>query len=77
MKVAPIIIERFATWLIGGVPFQSAKRIVAALNDKDMSNTAKRYKAVSELESLGYEIGELLVNLAIELAVAWLKSKAK
>jgi len=77
MKIAPMAINSFAKWLVGGVPFESAKRIVQDLNNTNMTGAQKRDAAFHELGLLGYSIAGHLLNLAIELAVAWLKSRDK
>ncbi len=77
MKVGAIAIEQFGRWLIGGVPFAAAKGIVTELNDSDLSNEEKRARAAEKLKSFGYQLAGFMVNLAIELAVAWLKEKQK
>jgi hypothetical protein len=77
MKIAPIAINSFAKFILGGVPFESMKRIVSGLSDKDLSGAQKRNAAIDEFVTLGYALAGWLVNLGVELAVAWLKSKSK
>ncbi len=76
MKLTPFIIERFAKFVMGGVPFESMKRIVADVNNSAMSGSEKRQAVLNEFASLGYALADCLINLGLELAVAWLKSKA-
>jgi len=75
MKVTPYIIERFAKFIVGGVPFESMKRIVRDVNNEALTGAEKRNTVFTEFTMLGYELAEWMVNLGIELAVAWLKSK--
>ena len=77
MKLTPIIIERFAKFIVGGVPFESMKRIVTGLDNSTLSGDNKRFIAVEEFTKMGYALAGALVNLAVELAVVWLKSKSK
>lgn len=77
MKLTPIIIERFAKFIVGGVPFESMKRIVAGLENEKITNENKRFLAIDEFKTMGYALAGVLVNLAVELAVLWLKSKSK
>ena len=77
MKVKAIAINLLARQLINGVAFEQAKRIVTDLDDKDISNDDKRKIAVETLKAFGYALAGFLANLAIELAVAWLRSKAE
>jgi len=76
MKISAIAINSFAKWIVGGVPFEAAKGIVTELNDKDMTGEEKRQAAVKTLQTFGYALAGFLVNLAIELAVAWVKSQS-
>jgi len=75
MKITPLIIERFAKFIMGGVPFESMKRIVADHNNATMYGSEKRRAVLNEFASLGYSLAESMINLGLELAVVWLKSK--
>lgn len=77
MKITPFVIEIFAKFIVGGVPFESMKRIVTGLENKSITNESKRFIAIDEFKKMGYALAGVLVNLAVELAVIWLKSKAK
>lgn len=71
------IISIFASLILGSGVFDKIKEVVAEQSDKAISGTAKRNAAVKELEKIGIAAGTSLLNLGIELAVAFLKSKAK
>lgn len=77
MKVTPFIIEKFAKFIMGGVPFESMKRIVSSFDNKELTGEQKRQNAINEFVTIGYALANWLVNLGLELAVAWLKSKSK
>jgi hypothetical protein len=77
MKITPIAINSFSKFIVGGVPFESMKRIVSGLNDNNLTGEQKRNAAIDEFMTLGYALAGWLVNLGVELAVAWLKSKVK
>ena len=77
MKVSAFAIEQFGRWVVGGVPFAAAKNVVAALEGSDLSGEEKRQAAITQLRTFGYQLAGFLLNLAVELAVAWLKSKRK
>jgi hypothetical protein len=77
MNIKALAIEKFATWIIGGVPFHAMKNIVTELANTDHSNGYKRTIAIEQFKILGYSLADSLVNLALELAVIWLKSKVK
>ncbi|MEC4750009.1 hypothetical protein [Methylomicrobium sp. Wu6] len=77
MKVGAIAINLFAKQMVGGVPFEAAKGIVLDLQNRDMTNEEKRAAAVARLQELDYALAGFLVNLAVELAVAWVKEQSK
>lgn len=53
------------------------KRVVANYNDVDMTGEQKRTAATQEFLKFGYLLTGMLVNLALELAVVWLRSQEK
>lgn len=70
------IIGNFAKWLVGGELFSSAKEIVGLLNNEDLTGTEKKEKAINSLKSVFSKLGTFMLNIAIELAVVWAKSKS-
>ena len=72
-----IAISLFASLILGSGVFDKIKQVVAEQSEKAISGTAKRSAAVKELEKIGIAASTSLLNLGIELAVAFLKSKAK
>lgn len=77
MKVGAVAINSFGRWIAGGVPFEAAKGIVKDMENSDLSGEEKRAAAVARLKELGYGLAGFLVNLAVELAVAYLKEQQK
>lgn len=77
MNIKATAINLFANQIIGGREFGAAKDIVETLEKKDIPNTEKRQIAVERLKTLGYALAGFLINLAIELAVAYVKTKAQ
>lgn len=77
MKLMPFIIEKFAKFIVGGVPFESMKRIVLGLSSAAFSGDQKRELAINEFKTFGYDLANFIINLAVELAVSWLKSKQR
>jgi len=76
MNIKGIIIEKFAKWYIGGVHFESIKRVVASLMDSSLSGQAKQVVAINEIKKFGYDLSNFLINLGIELALGYLKAQA-
>ena len=77
MNIKAIVINQFAKQLVGGVVFESAKRIAGTLDSKEFSGKEKRELALKELGNLGYAAASWVISLAIELAVAYLRTKTK
>jgi len=76
MSVKGIVIERFAKWYIGGVYFETIKRVVASLMDSSISGQAKQTIAINEIKKFGYDLSNFLINLGIELALGYLKAQS-
>jgi primosomal protein N' len=77
MSIKGIIIEKFAKWYVGGVPFESMKRVVGIVADLELTNKQKKAKAIDEIEKLGYALGDFLLGIGIELALGYLKAQTK
>lgn len=77
MKVGAVAINSFGRWIAGGVPFEAAKSIVKDMDNIQLSGEEKRAAAVARLKEFGYGLAGFLVNLAVELAVAWLREQQK
>ena len=75
MKITPFVIERFASFLIGSQVFDRIKAVVARQEEKDLPGGAKRLAALNELEVLGIELAQWIVNLGLELAVAYFRNR--
>lgn len=76
MNITQIAINSFAKFLIGGDRFARVIATVKRVEDPDLSGRAKRELAIAQIEQIGIEIGGWLLNLAIELAVAYVRQKA-
>jgi hypothetical protein len=76
MKVAPFAIQSFASFLLGAQIFERIKGVVIRQEDKTLTGEEKRKAALDELSFLGIDIAKWMVNLAIELAVAYLRKLA-
>ena len=75
MNIVSLVIERFSKYMLGGVAFESVKRIVAALESETLSNSEKRSLAVDEMLKLGYGLTEEAIGVAVWLAVRYFKGK--
>lgn len=77
MKIKPFVIERFANWLASGTAFAAAKQIVTDIDDPAKPGAEKRDAAYQAFVAIGYGLASWVVNLLIELAVAWLREQQK
>lgn len=75
MRVVPFLIDNLAALIAGGTEFSAMKSLVKDMQDTGLSGAEKKTKALENFEQIGYEIGGWVVNLLLELAVAWLKAK--
>lgn len=75
MKLIPIVITSFANVVIGNFNWERVKAVVVRMDDKDLSGEEKRHLALKEIKIVGVDVAKWALNLAIELAVAWLRSK--
>lgn len=73
MNIKKILIDRFATWVLGHDLWGKAQGIVNILKDETISGKEKQAQALDMLENMGLAALGFLLNLAIELAVAKLK----
>jgi len=77
MKISSIAIASFAKFMIGGEVFNEIKTAVGEQFDSDKTNAQKRASAIKGVKAILGDIADWTLNLGIELAVAWFKSKAK
>ncbi len=75
MSLKTTLIGSFASFLLGSDTFERIKAVVLRQADKDLTGEEKRESALEEIRLIGLGIATFALNLSIELAVAWLKSK--
>lgn len=75
MKVTPFLIESFAKWLVGGQAFGVIRRAVIDIDNEELSGSAKFSHVVGYAKEFGIALSGWALNVAIELAVAWARSK--
>lgn len=75
MKVVPFAIKSFATFVVGD-EFRHVVQQVKAVESDEASGKDKRSQVIEAVETMGLALGGWLLNLAIELAVALIRSKA-
>ena len=76
MKIGLFLLDKLAKWLVGGVPFESAKRVTAALDSAELTGPQKKAIAIDELKKFGYGLTSFLFNSAVELAVIYIGIQA-
>lgn len=75
MSLKSTVIGSFANFLLGSNTFDRIKAVILRQADKDISGDEKRESALEEIRLIGLGVATWAINLGIELAVAWLKSK--
>lgn len=75
MKIAPFAIASFASFMLGGKVFNTIKDIVVFQSNTDKTGEEKKAEAIAGFKRVGGDLAGWLLNLGIELAVAWLKSR--
>lgn len=76
MNIGIFLLDKFSKWLVGGVAFESSKRVTTALEDSNLKGYEKKEIAKTELKKLGYSLTSFLLNSAIELAVIYIGLQA-
>lgn len=77
MKITTSVINAYGKWRVGSGPFEAAKTIVGNLDNEPIPNDEKKRIAVEKLKVFGYALAGFLINLAIEIAVDYLRSKVE
>lgn len=77
MAFKTALISQFAKIILGGSLFERIKATVERQEAKLLSGAEKRNEVVNELRIIGISGASWLINLGIELAVAWLRNQAK
>lgn len=76
MSLKSTVIGSFANFLLGSNTFDRIKAVILRQADKDISGDEKRESALEEIRLIGLGVATWAINLGIELAVAWLKTKS-
>jgi len=76
MKILPFMIERLAKFMLNGVVFESAKRIVLTIENSELTGTQKKSAAIDELIKIGYALTGFALSAAVELAWMWMQAQA-
>jgi hypothetical protein len=76
MKIGPMVINQFGKFIVGSDIFSRVIGVVKRLDDTTLTGAEKRAKAVQDFTTIGVEIANWAVNLAIELAVAYVRAQA-
>jgi len=75
MSVKAVVISSFASFLLGSDTFARIKGVVSKQEQKLIEGSKKRDAVLAELQVIGIGVAANLLNLGIELAVAWLKTQ--
>jgi hypothetical protein len=76
MNLKTTVISSFASFLLGSTIFERIKAVILRQDGKELTGAEKRHAALMEIKEIGIDIAGWLINLGIELAVAWLRTKS-
>jgi hypothetical protein len=71
------IISSFAKIILGSDLFERIKATVLRQEEKAIKGSKKRDAVLVELQVIGISTATYLINLGIELAVAWLRTQSE
>jgi hypothetical protein len=77
MSMKSTIISSFAKIILGSALFERIKATVLRQEEKYLAGSQKRDAVLVELQVIGISTATYLINLGIELAVAWLKTQSE
>jgi hypothetical protein len=77
MALKSTIISSFAKIILGSSLFERIKATVIRQEEKFIAGSKKREAVLAELQVIGISAATYLINLGIELAVAWLKTQSE
>jgi hypothetical protein len=76
MKLGSVVINQFGKFIVGSDIFSRVVGVVKRLDDTSLTGAEKRAKAIQDFETIGVEIANWAINLAVELAVAYLRAQS-
>jgi hypothetical protein len=76
MKLTPMVISSFAKFTVGSATFKEAVNLVSLYDKDNLSGEQKRTEVYRVLKGFAGNLATWLLNLAIELAVAWVRAQA-
>lgn len=71
------IIASFAKIILGSSLFERIKATVLRQEEKAIAGAKKREAVLAELQVIGISAATWLINLGIELSVAWLRTQSE
>lgn len=74
MNVKASVISTFAKFILSAQVFEKIKLIVEKYLEKKLSGAEKRSEALQEISAIGLGVSSWLLNLGLELAVAYFKT---
>lgn len=77
MAFKATLISQFAKIILGTSLFDRIKATVERQEQKMIAGSDKREAVIDELKIIGIASASWLINLGIELAVAWLRTQAE
>lgn len=74
MNVKSVAISSLAKIALGSKLWASARHLVSSIDtDKNLTNAEKRESVFRDLKIIAGDIGSIIINCAIELALLWIR----
>ena len=74
-KALSTAISQYGEWRVGKDLFTRIKELVSLAEDTRLSGKEKKALVLRQFATYGYQIGDFLLNLAIEIAVDYINAK--
>lgn len=79
-QIVAILLNRVMIWVCGGKVWELAQAWVKLYEDKDLTGPEKRERVLAmlqvEAKTLGIDLAQSLLNLAIEAAIQYIRRRA-
>lgn len=74
MSIKQIAISSFAKLILGSQVWADVRHLVSSIEPANhLSGAEKRHSVFTDLQKIASDVTNILLNLAIELAVVWIK----
>jgi len=75
MNIKPILINNLSSLILGRRLWLDCRALVAGLESGTLSGSQKKDIVIKQLTIIFGDLGEAVMNCAIELSIAWIRSQ--